>query len=130
MAKIETMKVDVTNQSGRGKVLRVHGGTFEVPSYSTVENLEILTLEREQIEAYARDHQLILMPAGTVAAKAAADAKAAKKAGKGKGKPSREDLDAAVADAEAALAKAKDGNDLAAIAAAEQALDDAKRAAT
>lgn len=115
MGKTATMKVRVVNDSPRGKVLRVHGGTVEIRSGETVDEVEIVALTAEEVERYKRDHRLIITPAKA-------------KAPKPRPAPTRDDLEKAVADAEAALATAKEGADLGAVAAAEQALDEAKRA--
>jgi phosphopantothenoylcysteine synthetase/decarboxylase len=115
MDRTAMMKVRVANDSPRGKVLRVHGGTVEIRSGEMVDELEIVALTAEEINRYKHEHRLIITPAKA-------------KAPKPRPGPSRAELEKAVADAEAALAAAKEGADLGAVAAAEQALDEAKRA--
>jgi hypothetical protein len=59
----KTVRVTVHNTSTRGKVLRTHGGTVEVPA-NTRRDVDILPLTDQQVEDYRVDHGLIIGPAG------------------------------------------------------------------
>jgi hypothetical protein len=110
---IKTVRVKAENKSGRGKVLRVHGGTIEVPSYGQAE-ADILPLTQAEIDDYRERHNMIITPVR-------------KGAKTSKDQAEKDELEKAMSDAALALEKAQESNDAVAIEAAQQAFHEAKR---
>ncbi|TPL30179.1 hypothetical protein [Mesorhizobium sp. B2-4-7] len=118
---VETIRVKAVNSSNRGKVLRTHGGTVEVPSNGSIE-ADILPLTEEQIATYRDVHKVVITPVRAVTPRKP----------KGGKQPDlltdRAALENAVAEAREALEAAQQRGDAAAIAEAQQAMDEAERA--
>ncbi|MBZ9852800.1 hypothetical protein LB566_03255 [Mesorhizobium sp. CA13] len=120
MDNAQTIRVKAVNSSNRGKVLRTHGGTVEVPSNGSIE-ADILPLTEEQIATYRDVHKVAITPV-----------RATPRKPKGGKQPDlltdRAALEAAVAEAREAFEAAQKHGDAADIAEAQQAVDEAERA--
>ena len=111
---METILAKIKNDGWRSQVVRTPDGTVTVPLGQTV-TAEILPPDGRMLAHYA-ERGVTITPLK------------AKKDRRGQIQPPREDLEKAVAEAEANLAAVKDGDDLEAIAGAQQALDEAAKA--